>query len=292
MMKMSKIINYVFIISLLLTLSGCIGNNKKNCISVSILPVKYFVDRLTDESVKVNVMLPSGADHDSYSPTPMQLKELSDSRLYIKIGYLGYELSWDNRFEELNKEMKVLNLSDNIDLIHNEDIVHGNHSHEGGIDPHIWMSPKIMRNLVPQIKDAIIASFPELKEKVEKNYAILKEDLEKLDIEYTQMTEVIKNRKFMIFHPALTYLARDYGFEQISIEFEGKEPSIARLAEIVERSKNEDIKVIFIQAEYDKRNAELIAKETDASLIDINPMAYDWLSSMNDIRNMILLYLK
>ena len=280
-----RLLIYVMAISVVFLMSGCKqGSHQKRHISVSIMPLKYFVDRLTDKSVHVNVMLPSGTDHETYSPTPRQLKKLSNSRLYVKIGYLGYEQAWAHLLEELNPEMQILNLSNGIELIHSESVKHGDHSHEGGIDPHIWMSPRTMKKLVPKIRDAIIANFPELKEKVEKNYIDLDNELELLHLRYALLMHATHKKKFIIFHPALTYLAKDYELEQISIEFEGKEPTPARLAEIIKRSKQENINLIFVQAEYDVSNAEQIAKETGAKIIQINPMEYNWMDLMEELR--------
>jgi len=91
----------------------------------------------------------------------------------------------------------------------------------------------------------------------------------------------MQQKRFLIFHPALSYLARDYGLEQVSIEHEGKEPSPAQLSRLIADARAEEIPVIFIQEEYDKRNAELVASETGAALVGINPLSYDWMQEMN-----------
>lgn len=273
----------IFVLGIMFT-TGCVSEKRnKNCISVSIMPVKYFVDRLTGETIEVNVMVPAGAGHDTYSPTTKQFQKLSDSKLYIRIGYLGYEQAWINRLIELNPDMQTLNLSDGIELIRGEPIRHGDHFHEGGVDPHIWMSPKVMMELLPKIRDAIIKSFPELEDSVNKNYMDLMIDLETIHINTLVVSKNAAKNKFMIFHPALTYLARDYELEQISIEYEGKEPSPAQLTTIIKMAKEEKIPIIFIQEEYDVRNAEQIAKETGAEIVQINPMAYNWMQSMTEI---------
>ena len=280
---------------ILFTLSGCnFGNSQrdKNIISVSILPEKYFIDRLTGEAIEVNVMVPPGASHATYSPTPMQFQKLSDSRLYISIGHLGYEQAWIGRLKELNPDMKNLNLSEKTSLIRGDEIQHGDHVHEGGIDPHIWLSPKVMLELLPSIKDAIIASFPDLKETVEENYPVLFGEINATHIEMQNVSSSLTSKKFMIFHPALTYLARDYGLVQISIEHEGKEPSPLKLAATIDEALSNRIGVIFIQEEYDVRNAKLISKETGAEMVQINPMAYDWIKSIDEIMTSFQTYLK
>lgn len=85
---------------------------------------------------------------------------------------------------------------------------------------------------------------------------------------------------FLIYHPALSYFARDYGLRQISVEAGGKEPSPAWLKELVDRCRRERVRVIFVQPEFDRRNAELIASQTGIRVVDINPLAYDWPQEM------------
>lgn len=252
-------------------------------VTVSIQPVKYFIDRLTDGALEVNVMVPPGASHSTYSPTPQQFRRLSDSGIYIRIGYLGYEQAWIGRLSELNPGMTVLNLSDHTELIRGEEVDHGDHTHEGGIDPHIWMSPAVMQSLLPEIKEAIVNVYPDLGTIVEENYPVLDAEIKEVDETFRQLSSELGQKSFMIYHPALTYLARDYGFNQISVEHEGKEPSPAMLGRIIRDAREHEIPVIFIQAEYDMRSAELISSETGASLAQINPEGYDWHEIMNDI---------
>jgi zinc transport system substrate-binding protein len=252
-------------------------------VSVSIQPLEYFVDRLSGQEIEVNVMVPSGASHGTYSPTALQLQRLSDSGLYLRIGYLGYEQAWINRLGELNPGMKVVNLSGHVDLIRGEEVDHGDHVHEGGIDPHIWMSPAVMLDLLPVIRDAILEAFPAFRETVEENYPALQAEVEQLHLAFSGLSETLTRKSFMIFHPALTYLARDYGLEQVSIEHEGKEPSPARLARMIQNARELATPVIFIQEEYDIRNARLISEETGATIVQINPLGYDWPAAMHEL---------
>ncbi len=252
--------------------------------SVSIHPIAYFIDRLTDNALDVNVMIPPGASHGTYSPTPQQFQRLSDSGMYLRIGYLGYEQVWIGRLREMNPSMKVVNLSDHVELIRGLEIDHGDHKHEGGVDPHIWMSPLVMRRLLPIIKSSLVEVYPHLEEVADRNYPDLESEVEVLHNEYVELSNKLTRKSFMIYHPALTYLARDYGFTQVSVEHEGKEPSPAMLSRIIRDARAYSVPVIFIQEEYDMRSAELISKETGATLIQINPLAYDWVASMNELK--------
>ncbi|MDD4418434.1 MAG: zinc ABC transporter substrate-binding protein, partial [Bacteroides graminisolvens] len=90
---------------------------------------------------------------------------------------------------------------------------------------------------------------------------------------------------FMIYHPALSYFARDYGLHQICIEEEGKEPSPAHLSDLIEICKEEEVRIIFVQPEFDRRNAEIIAKQTNTNIVDVNPLSYNWEKEMIHIAN-------
>jgi zinc transport system substrate-binding protein len=260
-------------------------------VSVSILPLQYFVDELTGQGLEVNVMVPQGASHGTYSPSPRQMQRLSNSGLYLRIGSLGYEQAFLNRLNEINPRMKVVDLNDGVQLIRGI-IDHGDHVHEGGIDPHIWMSPKVMLSQLPVIRDALIEVYPELEETVTGNYDELYVMVESVHLEMEAVSEILSRRSFMIFHPALTYLARDYGLEQVSIEHEGKEPSPAQLSRLIRQAREQNIEVIFIQEEYDQRSAELVAAETGATVVQINPLLYDWPMGMTHLMETFKQYLR
>jgi zinc transport system substrate-binding protein len=293
--RLSKIIRILLFGLLVCCISGCSqrrNNQDSNIISVSIDPIGYFIDRLTDNALDINVMVPPGASHGTYSPTPQQFQRLSDSGMYMRIGFLGYEQVWIGRLQELNQSMKVVNLSDHVELIRGMDIDHGDHQHEGGVDPHIWMSPLVMMKVLPIIKTSLIDVYPHLEDIIEGNYPVLESEIEVLHNEFAGLSDLLTRKSFMIYHPALTYLARDYGFIQVSVEHEGKEPSPAMLGRIIRDARAYSVPVIFIQEEYDMRSAELISKETGATLIQINPLAYDWMASMKELKHHLSLQLQ
>jgi len=284
--NMKQITVFLVILMLLSGFYGCRTVTKQETdgvVSVSIMPVKYFIDYLTDASLEVNVMVPSGASHATYAPTTGQLRKLSDSDIYFRIGHLGYEQAFIDRLSELNPRMQVVNLSDGVELIHGEEVDHGDHVHEGGIDPHIWMSPAVMLKLLPRISEAITETYPDLTQAVKTRYAELHDAVETLHQELESLTEGLTQRSFMIFHPALTYMARDYGLEQIAIERHGKEPSPAQLRHMVRHARHHDIRIIFIQEEFDMRSAQLVSEETGAALVQINPLAYEWREEIKHI---------
>lgn len=274
-------------------LSSCSQSESREAVvSVSIAPLKYFVDQLTNNSLEVNVMVPQGASHGTYSPTARQMQKLSDSGVYFQIPSLGYEQAFINRLNELNPTILHVDLGRSTQLIRGERIAHGDHFHEGGIDPHIWMSPKGMLDLLPVMRDALVEVYPQFKADIDDNYARVFAETEAIHLRMQELTRELSIRRFLIFHPALTYMARDYDLEQVSIEHEGKEPSAAQLMRIIRDARAENIPVIFIQEEYDIRNAQLVAQETGTEIIQINPLGYDWMHEMEVLAKTINQYLK
>jgi zinc transport system substrate-binding protein len=281
-----RILRFLFpaVMAAAVMLAGCSQRQTSDdIVSVSIAPIKYFIDRLTDNQLEVNIMVPTGASHGTYSPTASQMQKLSDSKVYFRIGYLGYEQAFIRRLKEMNPAMREVNLSDYVELIRGETIDHGDHVHEGGIDPHIWLSPGVMLKLLPVLRDNLVELYPELREVILANYPTVVADMEILHQEMQELTETLTKRQFIIFHPALTYLARDYGLQQISIEHEGKEPSPGRLSRLIRDARAENVPIVFIQEEYDVRNAQLVAQETGAKVVSLNHMAYDWFGCMEEL---------
>lgn len=258
--------------------SGCFSGTKHpkdKIVFVSILPLKYFADKIVGNRYRVEVTVPPGAGPETYSPTPKQMMSLGEASAYFSIGYLPFEQTLIENFKSTNPDLEVFATSKRIDLIKDE-TSHQDHEHLQGVDPHIWSSPKTARLIAQNIFDGMIKIDPSGSDTYKKNLNNLLIEIGKVDSTVTSLTSKATSKKFIIFHPALGYFARDYGFEQLSIEFEGKVPSPKHLQKVIETSKSENIKFILIQKEFDKENADIIAKETGSKIIQIDPLDYNW----------------
>lgn len=257
------------------------ANTSERIITVSIAPFKYFVEAIAGDDFKVNIMVPSGSDPHIYEPFPEQINSLRKSEGYISNGYLGFEMNWLVRFYETNKTMKRLSLGENIDPLVSE------HQHEGehveGADPHYWVSPKCAKIMATSIKDFLTVLNPSQSLKYDANFQSLIGKISDLDNKAKELFSTVKKRSFMIYHPNLAYIARDYNLKEIPVEFEGKEPPPARLKELIDFARADGVKTIFVQREYDTKNAKAIAKEIGAGLKIIDPLSEDWLISTSDI---------
>jgi zinc transport system substrate-binding protein len=279
---MKKLIVYFF----LLIIVSCNQTGPKNggkIITVSIPPFKYFIDAIGGGDFSVNIMIPPGANPHIYEPVPDQITNLRKSVAYVSDGYLGFEMTWLDRLYETNPNMKRLSLGTNIDLI--KPPAHQDQGQTEGADPHFWVSPKCALVIALEIKTLLTGINPGGSEKYSHNYDSLVKSIDSLDLEARRLFSSFKQKAFMIFHPTLGYLARDYGLLQIAVENEGKEPNPASLRELIDYGKSKNIKVIFVQKEYDIKNARAIAGETGAVIETIDPLSENWAGSVHEIIN-------
>ncbi len=277
---MKWLLKYFFLI-ILVSCNHPGSNSGEKIITVSIPPFKYFIDAIGGEDFSVNIMVPAGANPHIYEPVPDQISNLRKSVAYVSDGYLGFEMTWLDRFYETNRGMKKLSLSKNIELI--KPIGHYDSEHVEGADPHYWVSPQCALVMALSIKSLLISLNPGNKEKYELNYVNLVKSINDIDKRARKLFSGYQNKPFMIFHPTLGYLARDYGLKEIAVENEGKEPNPSSLKELIDIGKAEKIRVIFVQKEYDTKNARAIAAETGAVLETIDPLSENWAASVQQI---------
>jgi zinc transport system substrate-binding protein len=248
-------------------------DKQEKIITVSIAPYKYFVDAVSGGEYSVNIMVPAGANPHIYEPFPKQIALLRQSVAYISNGYLGFELTWLDRFYDTNRDMKKLDLSRGIEPI-------GSHHHDGehteGADPHYWVSPACARIMAVSVRDFLSGLNPSDSARYTANLRKLLTEIDTLDAIALKAFSGPGARSFMIYHPNLGYLARDYGLEEITVEYEGKEPPPSRLRELIDRAQADNIKTIFVQKEYDTKNARAIADEIGARIEIIDPLAANW----------------
>lgn len=256
-----------------------------NEVFVSILPQKYIVGRIAGNLFQVSVLMPPGANHETYEPTPKVMKSLENCRLNFTIGWLDFERTWMPRFADLYPDLKIVNTSEGGQLIESDE--HGHGDNAGGIDPHTWLSPRFVKLQASNIATALTQLYPEHKATFNANLISFSAQLDSLDSTYTKLFKAHKGMKFLIYHPSLGYFARDYNLKQVSLETDGKEPSAAHLGRLIEIAKEEGIHIILISREFDSRNAETLAREINGRVVVFDPMAGDWMANMDHIAKIL-----
>jgi zinc transport system substrate-binding protein len=257
-------------------------------IFVSILPQKYFVKRIGGEFVNVAVMVGVGQNPATYEPSPKQMALLDKSQLYFRIG-VPFENIWIDVVRELNSNIKIVECCTELRSITLEKQVHGNHNGEGNAyDPHVWTSPENAKYISLKIKEALVEILPAHQTELENNYSKLIEDLTRLDQDIRSRLAHLDNRYIVVSHPSWGYYANAYGLIQVPIESDGKEVRAKSLIKLIEFSRSKNINSVFVQKQFNQSSAEILASEIDAQIIELNPLAEDYIDNLYHVTDAIL----
>ena len=256
---------------------------------VSILPQKYFAERVGGDEVKVAVMVRPGMSPGNYEPTPQQMNALSQATMFFRIG-VPFEEKWMPKLSGINPAIRVVDTRTGITLLPMNQLAHAGQSAPaapGKPDPHIWTTPSLVKLQAAAMRDALSAQRPEKKMVFEKNYAAFATDLDALDAEIRKLLADKQDRNFMVFHPAWGYLAHDYKLNQLPIEIEGKEPGPQALAQIIAEAKAHKVRVLFVQQQFSRKAAEAVAQAIGGEVINIDPLAEDFLTNTRHVAQML-----
>ena len=258
-------------------------------VTVSIVPQAYFVERIGGEHVAVQVMVEPGQSPHTYEPKPEQLVALSQSNVYFSIG-VSFEDAWLERIAAASPGMLLVDTAAGIERRYIEAHDHGDddddheEDYEGeNLDPHIWLSPRLVKIQARHMADALAELDPEHAQEYRDNLVAFEAEIDALDAEIRQQLAGLTSVKFLVFHPSWGYFADEYGLEQVAIEVGGQEPSAAELAQLITMAREEGIRVVFAQPEFSTRSAEVIAEEIDGRVLLINPLALDWAENLREV---------
>lgn len=242
----------------------------------SILPLADFVENVGGEKVVVSVMVPPGASPHTYEPTPSQMTNLARAKMYAKVGSgVEFEVVWMDKLIAVNRKMLVVDCSTGIQFLE----VVGEHE-SGAADPHIWLSPRNAKIMVQKIYEGLVQVDPVSKVYYEQNRDNYLRELTKLDQDIRSSLSGETNRRFMVYHPAFRYFAREYDLTMLPVEEEGKEPTAADIARAIRQAKEYNIKVIFISPQFNPQSAEVIAEAIGGRVAFIDSLAKDYIANM------------
>ncbi len=273
MINMSKQSVFGVVLFAIILVSGCAAldapqeYDDKLKVVVSILPLADFVEKVGGDRVDVSVMIAPGASPATYEPTASQLRDVSDADVYVMVGSgIPFERVWMDKIREMNEDMVVVDCSSGVEIVDN--------------DPHIWLSVRNAKVMVDNIYEGLVEDDGANEEHYTLNHAKYEIELDMVDREIEYALLGSNDRKFMVFHPAWGYFARDYELEQVAIEVEGKEPSSADVSKLVEFAKVNGIKVVFVQPQFSAKSAGVIAREIDGDVVAVDALARDYIGNM------------
>ncbi|MCM1254776.1 MAG: zinc ABC transporter substrate-binding protein [Duncaniella sp.] len=287
---MKSKINILLILSGLMiglwTIVACSSKpTESKIVTVSIEPQKFLLEKIVGDRAEVRCLLANGANPETYDPSVTHLMNLQKSMGYLRMGNIGFEAALLDKIRQANPELPIFNTSEGIEPIR------GTHSHDGivdidAVDPHTWSSVKNAKIILKNMLAAMVKIDPDHKEYYQKNHDAYAQHLDSLDNAIASKLVTKKGAAFMVWHPSLSYFARDYELEQIVMgNAEHKDLALGNLKEVIDHSNKHQAKIFFTQKDFDSRQVNAINAQIGAKEISINPLAYDWeteISAMAD----------
>jgi len=293
---MKKYLPVLMLFFLMISCAKPIEKTDKLDLFVSVLPQKYFVDRIAGDKANVHVMVLPGHSPASYEPTPSQMKDISDADIYFRIG-VPFEETWMKKLVQLNHELLVTDTREGIPLrpmdsfITLQEKMHSNHAagnqdeydHSHQLDPHIWLSPELVKIQAQTICNTLQEFDPANSDYYNENLQIFLKNLTSLQQYFSDHLSHLEHREFLVFHPSWGYLADEFGLTQIPIQIEGKSPTPKQLAEIIGFAQKENIRVVFVQAQFSTSAAQTVTQAIGGKVVSIDPLAENYLENMRHI---------
>lgn len=242
---------------------------------VSIPPQKYFVEKIGGQYVEARVMIEPGQTPETFSPTPKKLTTLAQSDIYFRMN-VPLENIWMDSIRDINENLKVVDccslpgeatyLDDELDS-----------------DIHVWTNPKNVIPMAKLIKRELIDIAPAHEQAYEANFRELKKKLEELDGFIEDKLAHRRTSYFLVAHAAWGHYAAAYGLKQLAVERSNGYVGPSALSEIINIAKREKIKTVFIQTQINPAVSQGLADEIGADLINLDPLAEDYVNNLRDV---------
>lgn len=277
---MKKLLLLITLLSL--TFIGCSSESStdKPIIITSIVPMQTFIEKIAGDKYDVVAIVPTGASPSNYQPTPQEMLKISDAEYYFTIEVPTEVSNILEKINDFNPDVKLFKINEIIKETYPELYFDDNKIMR---DPHIWLSPKRVILMIEEITTILSNDHPELANDFKINSNEYIQLLNELDEYIINIASSLSNKSFIIYHPSYGYFANDYGFKMIAIEEEGKEETAKGIEEIVGFAKENNIKIIFHQAEIDSSQAQAIAKEIGGKTTMLAPLSSDYIKSMKEV---------
>lgn len=287
-------ISVASLIMLCMCIASCNDSRKKEMatdhiptVAVTIPPLEYFAEAIGGDSLHITTLLPSGTDPETFEPGMGTLRELNRSGALVTSGELPFEHAVALKLQQNNPDLDIFPMSQGIDLIYgthsHKHADEAGHIHEEAADPHIWASVRNARIIADNMLGALCRIAPEHETYYRSRHSRLIQRIDSLDESFRQRLSQLPSRTFMIWHPSLSYFARDYGLRQIAFNLENKETSPLQLQQSISQANAGQPLAFFIPEGLDRRQSASITAATGIKPVGINFMSPDWENDMQTI---------
>jgi len=281
-------LNIFAVVALLaVLLTACLQRNSKSqsqaikpTVAVSLPPQESLLKEIAGDNVYVICLLKEASNPETYEPSISDMMATEKCKAYFTAGGIGFEQAFIENMRENNRSLMFIDTSTGINYLM------GNHGDNEKSDPHSWTSV-INEQIIASNMAATLAEIdPQHARQYMQNLDKTIKRLQNLDKQFEQQLSFVGNKAFAVWHPTLSYFARDYNLEQIAFD-NGKEPSASELKATIEKAKSHNVKVMVMQSQFDGRQAQEVCRQIGAEMVVFNPMAADIENELKKVVNAI-----
>ena len=278
--------------------AGCpeIDNREINVVATTPM-IGEFVSQVGGDNINLTVLMPPEADPHTYDPAPQDAGKIADADLVFYTG-LKYEPAalikllensacsaevlaevGENVFPIEFKEGGHDDHDDHDEEGHDD---HAGHDH-GAYDPHFWFDPNRVAYAAEYIESKLVEFDPSNASDYEAAGKAYVTELKGLVGQVSELISTIpsQNRKLITTHESLGYLEAKFGLEVLSTIIpsldSANEISPSQLVGVIDLIEDNNVKVIFIEAEAPSVYAETIVAETG-----IRPVEGLWVETLKE----------
>jgi zinc transport system substrate-binding protein len=258
----------------------------KPLILVSIPPYRFLAEQIAGTDFTIQTVVPVAADPHSFEPTAKQVHFLTEASVWFQIGE-PFEAKISSILKEKKPDMTFQDLRDGIEMIEESPHLSCGSCGMDHLDRHIWLSPTLATQQAEMITKVLSEKFPEHKDLFEKNLLQLALQLTNLDKEIQTILEPLENRRILVSHPAFGYFCKDYSLEQISVEYDGKDPRPKHLSQILEKAVHKSMNVAIALPQHNNKGAQMIAEKLHIPVRYIDPYSPNYIENMKKLAHLI-----
>ena len=245
-------------------------------ILVSFYPLYEFTSNIAKDKAHVSTIIPFGVESHHFELTPSKLLQMQNADIIIKMGFESWD---DNEIKELNSDIVIINIIDVLQKQKPELLISAfDDDHDVGhnidVDPHVWLDPIIVKSISIIIRDSIINLDETNIKYYKENTELYLNNLDKLDNEIKSTLNECESDKFITFHEAFGYFAKQYDLQHVSLSGFAPDSEISgnKIKTIIDFMNDNNIKVIYSEELVDSKFTETISSEVSAKILLLSPI--------------------
>lgn len=279
---MKRLYTYIIIALTAALVAACSGaSDPRPLLVVSIEPQRYMLEQLVGDNYRIVVLMPGGENPETFELPVSRHIEVDTARAVFTVGYLPFEqaLAQSGKAHIVGTTAAITPIYGT----HSHTTASGHtHTHRSA-DPHLWTSVRNARVMCQAMAAELTRLCPDSAAVYQARLAAYSAHLDSLDAAFAARLSAARVRSFLVWHPSLSYFARDYGLNQISVSQHNKDISPAALRQVIDHAAASGARVLFNQREYDARQIETIGQAIGARLAEFNPGNYDWETELTHV---------